>query len=273
MKCFILAILIANVVQYEAQTKNNVQPQQKKEHLNTSKSSETETASGFDVITAMHKAYKGGKWYRHFTFSQETNFYRNDSLVKTEVWHEASSSPGKLLIKFKTKDSPNGVIFADKKVHIFKENEKPRQRAMVHELTLTAFDVYFLEPKETCRLLDSLGFNLKIARKEKFENRNVWVIGAEKNDSISNQIWIDAERFYLHRLIHKQGSSLMDVILSDYKEMKAPGKKFNYYVATKVIFKVNGKLNMNETYYDIKFPNELPADYFNPDKFNSIKLE
>jgi len=228
---------------------------------------------GYEAIAAMHNAYAGGKWYKNFTFSQETKFYKEGKYEKTEIWHEASCSPGKLLIKFNSKDSKNGVVFENYMVHAFKENEKPVHKPMVHDLLLAAFDVYFLKQEETYRMFDSLGYNLKLVREDVYAERKVLVIGAPENDSLSNQIWIDKERFYLHRLIYKQGKAIRDVVLTDYVQMPASSKKEKYWVATKVVFKVNGQLNMEEKYYDIKFPKELSNDLFDPEKFNETKLE
>jgi hypothetical protein len=44
-------------------------------------------------------------------------------------------------------------------------------------------------------------------------------------------------------------------------------------VATRVVFKQNGIVNMTEKYFDIKFPKELSKDLFDPEKFNEVKLE
>jgi hypothetical protein len=222
---------------------------------------------GNDVIKAMYNAYSGGGWYKNFTFSQETHFIKDGKEDKMEVWHEAATFPGKLLIKFNTKDSKNGILFSNKKVNAYSEGKEPFSKPMIHDLLLAAFDVYFLKPSESTRLFDSLGYNLKIVREDVFGGRKVYVVGAEKNDSTSNQFWIDSERFYLHKMIYKQGANLRDVAFDDYQKMK------NYWVAKTVIFKQNGKLNMIENYYDIKFPKELAPELFIPEKFNDVKLD
>jgi photosystem II stability/assembly factor-like uncharacterized protein len=224
--------------------------------------------NGYDAVAAMRNAYAGGRWYRNFTFSQETRFYNKEGKTdKTEIWHEAFSAPGKLTIKFNTKDSKNGVIFENNKIHVFKENEPVKHKPFIHDLILAAFDVYFLKPYETTHLLDSLGYNLKIVREDVFEGRKVIVIGAAKGDLENNQIWIDAERFYLHRIISRKGTEIRDIIFGDYAKIE------DNWVAKKVTFKQNGRLNMVENYFDIKFPKELSKDIFDPEKYVEIKLE
>jgi hypothetical protein len=44
-------------------------------------------------------------------------------------------------------------------------------------------------------------------------------------------------------------------------------------VATKMVFKMNGQLDVTEKYFDIKFPKEFPPETFDPAKFNEVKLD
>lgn len=222
---------------------------------------------GTAVINAMYNAYTNNKWYKNFTFSQETHFLKDGKEEKMEIWHEAATFPGKLLIKFNTKDSKNGILFTDQKVFGFTEGKEPVSKPMIHELLLAAFDVYFYKPEKTVHIFDSLGYNLKIVREDVFAGRRVIVVGAQKNDSTGKQFWIDAERFYLHRIIYSKGSLVTDCIFSDYEKMKT------YWVAKTILFKQNGILTTVEKYYDINFPKELDPALFDPEKFNEVKLE
>lgn len=223
-------------------------------------------ANGNSLIKAMHTKYHN-KWYKHFTFSQNMEFYRNDSIVKKDVWHETASLPGNLLIKFETKDAKNGVIFSNFKVHSFRDGQNPQSSPMVHDLLLIGLDVYFLDPEKTIHILDSLGYNLSKIREDEFEGRKVIVVGADKGDLESRQFWIDAERLYMHRVIYKQKNKTNEVIFADYYKTK------NYWMAPTIIFKQNGKLNLIERYYDIKFPKFISEDFYKPEKFNTLVLE
>lgn len=221
--------------------------------------------NGNDLIKAMYHKYEG-KWYKYFTFSQNMEFYRNDSLIKKDVWHEAALFPGNLLIKFGEKNAMDGVLFSNFNVYSFQKDKEMQSAPMVHDLLLVGLDVYFYKPEFTCHLLDSLGYDLKKIREDVFEGRKVFVVGANKDDLESPQFWIDAERLYMHRIIYKKKGKVSDVIFADYEKMK------NYWVSKTIIFKQNGKLNLIERYYDIKFPKQIPTEYFDPSKFNSVIL-
>lgn len=221
--------------------------------------------TGTDVINAMYKKYDGGKkWYKHFSFTQDAVFYRNDSIIKTEVWHEIGSFPGYLAIKYDKKDSKNGVIFAVNKVYSIKDGVSKEPKTFIHDLILVGFDIYFLKPEVSCHLLDSLGYNLKEIHTDVFEGRKVYVVGAQPGDEKTPQFWVDAERLYLHRIIYKKKDNITDCVFGDYE--KADGN----WVSKKVTFKNNGKLQLIEKYYDLKFPKELNPDIFDPVKFAGI---
>lgn len=223
-------------------------------------------SDGNELIKAMHKAYAPEKWYKYFTFSQNMEFYRNDSVTRKDVWHEAYA-PGSLIIKFGSKDSKDGVLFSNFKATSFSQGSEPKSAQRVHDLLLVGLDVYFFDPIRTCKILDSLGYNMSKIHEETFEGRKVFVVGAEKGDTTSKQFWIDAERLYMHRIIYDQKGKINDVIFADYTKME------NYWMSKTIIFKTNGKLGLIERYYDIKFPKSLPPDWFDAKKFNEVVLE
>lgn len=222
--------------------------------------------NGTDVINAMYKKYDGGKkWYKYFSFTQDAIFYRNDSVIKTEVWHEVGSFPGYLAIKFDKKDSKDGVIFSVNKVYSIKDGVAKEPKSFIHDLILVGFDAYFLKPEVTTHLLDSIGYNLNEMHVDVFEGRKVYVVGAQPGDEKTPQFWIDAERFYMNRIIYKKKDNITDCVFSDYE--KVDGN----WVSKKVIFKNNGQIQLIEKYYDLKFPKELNPDIFNPTKFTEVK--
>jgi len=219
--------------------------------------------NGKDVINAMYKKYNG-HWYTHFTFTQDAFFYKDGKEDKKEVWHEAATFPGKLVIKYDSMTSRNGVVFANNTVTGIKDGIAKTPRLFIHDLLLVGFDVYFLQPELSCKILDSLGYDLNKVREDKFEGRDVYVVGAEKgNDSIP-QFWIDKERLYMHRIVYKKGKQ-MDVVFRDYVKMEG------YWVAKEVEFKSNGMLQMVEKYYNIKLPKNLNTEIFDPKQFLNAK--
>ena len=214
----------------------------------------------------MYDHYAPDKWYRYFTFSQDVEFYRNDSIIRRDVWHEAYA-PGSLIIKFGSKSSKNGRLYRDFTQYAFKEGEEPHSSPRIHELLLVGLDIYFFKPEQTVKILDSLGYDLSKIREDELEGRKVYVVGAEKGDGKSRQFWIDKERLYMHRITYEQKGKTNDVVFGDYVKMKGN------WVARTIIFKTDGKLSLIEKYFDIKFPKTLSEDWFKPEKFSEVVLE
>ncbi|HRD41037.1 MAG TPA: outer membrane lipoprotein-sorting protein, partial [Bacteroidia bacterium] len=73
--------------------------------------------------------------------------------------------------------------------------------------------------EQSCKILDSLGYNLNTVREDVFDGRAVYVVSAEKGNDTIPQFWIDKERLYMHRIIYKKGKQ-MDVVFSDYEKME-----------------------------------------------------
>lgn len=235
------ALIISSVINTKAQIKN-----------------------GNELITAMYNTYNG-KWYKNFTFTQDAIFYSEGKETRKEIWHEAASFPGKLVIKYDSMNSGNGVVFSNYTVVGIKNGIAKQPKPFIHDLLLVGFDLYFLPPETSIKILDSLGYNLKILREDYFEGRKCWVCGAEKNDSISNQFWIDQERLYMHNITYKKNQKTMNVVFTDYEKIKGN------WVSKKVIFKKNGITELIEKYYNIKFPQNLDQSIFESKYFLDAK--
>ncbi len=216
----------------------------------------------------MHDKYKTNKWYRNLSFSQNTFFFKNDTLVKTEIWHELLSSPGNLIIKYNTPNSTDGALFNDSKVYVFQKGKQIFNTNLLNELLLVGFDVYFSPPQKTISTLDSLGFDLSKLYSKNVNGRKTYVTGTtDSTDFVSPQIWIDVERLYLYRIIYKQRKNIRDVTFSRYELLK------NNWVATQIIFYENGKLQIKEDYFNITFPKKVNENLFNPTYFNQVSLK
>ncbi len=226
----------------------------------------TAPKNGYELVKSMYDKYEGGKkWYKNMTFVQDIIFYKEGKVEKKEVWFEALMAPGNLVIKHHSMNSKSGTVFANYKVCGLQDGKATEPKPFIHDLLLMGFDVYFLKPEQTTHYLDSLGYNNKLLREDVYNGRKVFVIGANKGDTISNQVWIDTERLYMHRIIYTKRNNVQDVVFGNYELMQ------KNWVAKSVSFKINGALMAEEKYYDIKFPKELNPDIFKPEKFAEAK--
>lgn len=96
--------------------------------------------NGYELIDRMYNANKS-TWYETLCFSQEVLHYRNDSIIATEVWHEAYQSPGNLIIKFNDRNSGTGLLFTNDSIYSFREGTLESVRHRIHDLVVLGLDI------------------------------------------------------------------------------------------------------------------------------------
>ncbi|NDK57233.1 LolA-like protein [Pontibacter fetidus] len=231
-----------------------------------SKPSQASTPTdGTAVIQQMYDRWQN-KWYPNFAFEQKAIFYKDDAITKEEVWQEIYSQPGNLHIRFNGFESGNGVIFKADSVYNFQGNQLKAKQHTIHPLVLLSFDVYFYTPATTIAKLKELNFDLSKITEAKWQGRDAYVIGTTNpNDSTTSQFWVDKERLYVVRVLTNNKGVARDVEINNYKEME------NYWVATEILFKTDGKLTLKEEYYNISFPKSVDMSIYNPEKFATAR--
>lgn len=221
--------------------------------------------SGEEVIKKMHKEWNG-KWGRNMRFDQNVYLYKNDSLVKEEVWQEILSSPQNLQIRFNGFETGNGILFRNDSVYHFTDGKLSRKEERVHHLLLLGFDVYFLPPSETLKKLKDLGFDLNKSFEKNTAAGTVYVVGTnDPEDSTSSQFWINKEKLYLEKVLLNRNGNISEVNMKNYQIIDS------YPVATEIDFYTNGELYMVEKYFDVSFPEHVDPAIFNPNNFPEMK--
>ena len=217
--------------------------------------------NGNDLIAAMNKKYSG-KWYRTLTFVQKTTTYRTDGTSGVETWYEAMSVPGKLRIDIAQEDKGNGMIFADGQIHSFRDGKLAGGRKLVHPLMVLGFDVYGQQVSTTVEQVRSLGIDLSVIRRDKWQGRDVYVVGAKAGDLTTPQFWVDKKNLYFVRLFEARGPaekrSIHETQFNKYEKIKGG------WVAPEVIFFVDGRKTILEEYTDMQADIELPSNLWDP---------
>ena len=260
-KYFFPAILIATATACSAAIQPSEEPWPEE--------SPTETiASSNDLIQKMRDRY-AGNWYRTLRFTQVNTFYTQSGGEQKSRWVQHLSVPGRLRIDFEPLSSKSGLLILNNRVTTFDNGRRvDSRRAIQAILTMTA-DVYAIPVDVTLRRLDSLKVDLGKFRRERFEKKRVYVIGAEEGDLESNQIWIDAEKLLLLRLIQqeKRGERTIvtDTRIGDYREIDG------YPIPHEFVSTRDGKPYFREEYENVRVNAELPAGIFDPARWASVR--
>lgn len=224
--------------------------------------------SGIEVLSMMQERYDG-KWYKNFTFTQETIFYgKNEEVVRTQAWYEAMNLPGKLAIKFDTKDSGNGILFNDGTQYGYVDGQKIQEFPTVHDLLVLGFDVYHQSVDSTANQLLVRGYDLEKVYEDEWQGREVYVVGVDEADSTKSQFWIDSERLvFVRNITIGRGNTIQEVQFNNYEKLGEG------WVSPEVIFKANGMLGLVEKYSEMEIPDTLNPDIFDPEKFAEAEWE
>lgn len=218
------------------------------------------------LVTEMRKRYDG-KWYKTLTFLQNNTRYTTDGREEKSQWMEYLSVPGKLRIEFLPRSAGDGLIFSNGRVHTFSGGTRIDTKRQIHPLILLTGDVYVLPPSVTLRRLDSLGVNRSRFRTDRWEGRRVYVSGAAPGDTLSNQLWVDADRLLLVRWIETQGTgarrTASDTRLGGYKNIDG------HAVPTEITVYRAGKPVFREVYADVRVNVPFSPALFQPARWKN----
>lgn len=216
--------------------------------------------SGEAVLRAMKTKYDGS-WYRTLTFVQTTIQHRPDGGIDTTTWLEAMELPGKLRIDIGENTSGNVLLFRNDSLYVYNDGSRINARPTFHPLLILGFDVYFLPTEMAVSKLDSLGFDLTKVHESTWQDRDVYVVGADEGDLSPNQFWIDRERLYFVRMIQNVGpnqSISQDVHFNSYEKIGGG------WVSPEVLFYADSTLALEERYFNMTANPDLDENLFDP---------
>jgi outer membrane lipoprotein-sorting protein len=213
--------------------------------------------TGEQTLLRMHNRY-AGKWYRTFTFIQQTGIYRNDSLQRTATWYEAAKFPHNLRIDMEDPKNGNATIYRKDSTYRFQNGNLARATAGTNPFVFLIGGLYSVSFDSARKYLQAEGFDLSRGYSTNWKGRKALVMGAAESDTTTKQLWVDAEHLYILRYIEKTRGTVMDVHMS--KQVRIGGG----WTETWVEFYFDGKLRQTEQYSDMKADRPLDDQLFDP---------
>jgi hypothetical protein len=221
--------------------------------------------SGEELVRQMHDRY-AGKWYRNLTFVQTTTLPGRPQ----ETWYEAGTIPGKLRIDIAPLDSMKAFLYVGDSSIVFEGGKRVAARPDRNLLMTLGFDVYGQPPDTTIAQLKAQSMDLGKIREDTWNGTKVWVVGADKGDTTTNQFWIEQKRLLFVRLIEAHPSqknpseppNLLDITFENYQPL---GKG---WVAPRCVIKANGKEVQREEYRNIRADVKLQPDLYDTETYH-----
>lgn len=220
-----------------------------------------EPQKGYELIEQMYNANKSN-WYETLCFSQEVFNYRNDSIIATEIWHEAYQSPGNLIIKFNDWTSGTGLLFTNDTIYSFRDDTLESVRYRIHDLVVLGLDINNIPPEATAERAVKCGYNLDLIAEGQCMGQDAWIVG----DTLSTCFWVDRESLLFLKMRRRSGDNSREVEFAAYESING------FPVATEIRFYDSaGTLDMVEKYFNITPGCRVPSGTYSPAKFNNAR--
>ncbi|HEU4884379.1 MAG TPA: hypothetical protein VFT45_19135 [Longimicrobium sp.] len=209
------------------------------------------------LVQAMHDRY-AGSWYQTLSFTQATTRTFPDS-THTEIWREWAAIPGRLRIEMGEPAEGRVAIFARDSAYSLQHGRVVRRSDRMNPLMTVGFDVYRQAPERTLDQLRRQGFDVSRFHRDTLEGTPVYVIGAERGDTTSKQVAIEAERLLFMRLLDPaptQPGVMQHIWFRRYEPLQGG------WIAPEVEILVGGRRVFHEVYSDIRANDALDAGMF-----------
>jgi hypothetical protein len=209
------------------------------------------------LLKKMYDRYHN-KWHASLSFTQTTERYRNDSLVKTDTWYERISYPDMLRIDFGKLNSSDGIIFRRDSTYRFTNNKITRAVKNENDLILYLGGFYFVPFDEGIAHFKKLNYDLSKFHATTWKGKPVYVIGADKDGEKVNQLWIDQEKLVPVRFFKYENNSKEEGTFEDQVALK------DAWSETKCAFYIDDHLLQIEKYRDLKPGGPIDRSIFEP---------
>ena len=188
--------------------------------------------NGLEVIGAIKRAHPSRE-LRSLAFTVRTTEHRASG-ERLRVSRSYARLPGKYRVTRLPTNLRSGLVRDRQWLSVFERGQRVASVRRLDLSTLLAYDVFAQSLDTTLIWLDSARVRFGIARRDYFEGKDVWVVGAEDGDSRSTQFWVDAFRWRLVRVIQRDPRSPDDVLdtwfteFQEYLDVPIPVRSVTY---------------------------------------------
>lgn len=173
--------------------------------------------NGLEVIGWMRHTHPS-RDLKTLTFMQTAVLESGD----TARWLVAAALPGRLRAEALPSSQRSGSIRVRQRLSVFERGRRVANVSGVDLAALLAYDVFAQSIDTTIMWLDSSRVRFGLARRDYFQGRDVWVVGAFAGDTTSDQFWVDSRHWRVVRVIQRdpQSNAINDVRFVDWVELE-----------------------------------------------------
>ena len=220
--------------------------------------------NGLEVIGAMHRAHPANE-LRAVRFIATIR----EALVDTTRVRTATalvSFPGKFRLEYWA--SRSGVVRDRERLAVFEGGRRVAATSRIDLAQLLAYDVYAQRIDLSIQSLDVARVRLGLMRRDRWDGRDVWVVGADEGDTLSTQFWVEDDRWRVLRVIQRdprRPADRLDIRFRDFDDvMRVP-------LPTRIDVYRNGQLAQEQTITDLTPNPSVPRRAFDLARWRDLK--
>ncbi|MEO7086016.1 MAG: hypothetical protein ABI442_06780 [Gemmatimonadaceae bacterium] len=217
--------------------------------------------SGPALLRAIHDRY-ASTWYHTLTFTQKTTLSLASGGEMVQTWYEAGEIPGKLRIDTDL-GSKGGVLYARDSTYSFANGKLVKADSGMNELLVLGFDIYSQPVARSETILRHLGFDLSKIHEATWQGEPVYVVGAERGDTVSRQFWATRDNLLFVRELTHTRAGRAEFRFNKY--VRSNGG----WVASEVEQIINGKRRVLEEYSNIRTNVPLSQGLLDPKQWST----
>ena len=222
--------------------------------------------NGLEVVGAMRRAHPVGE-LRSVSFTA-TIKEPGEDIIRTRTATAMVSFPGRYRLAYRSLRS--GLVRNRERLAVFEAGKRVAQSSRVDVAHLLAYDVFAQRIDSTILWLDIARVRLGVMRRDRWDGRDVWVVGAPDGDTLSTQFWVDDDRWRVLRVIQRdprRPADRLDIRFRDFDHvMRVP-------LPTRIDVYRNGRLVQEQLITDLTANPSVPNRAFDLQRWRDVRVD
>jgi hypothetical protein len=221
--------------------------------------------NGLEVVGAMRRANPTGP-LTAVSFTATVREPREDT-TRVRTATGVVSFPGKYRLAYWS--SRSGVIRDRERLAVFDAGKRVVSNSRVDLVQLLAYDVFAQRIDSTIMWLDIARVRLGLLRRDRWDGRDVWVVGAAEGDTTSTQFWVDDDRWRVVRVIQRDPRRPADRLDVRFREFDSV---LRVPLPTRIEILRNGRVVQEQTITDLTANPTVPSNAFDLRRWRDVRV-
>ena len=221
--------------------------------------------NGLEVIGALRRAHPS-RALKSIAFTMVSERSERPTPAQTRA---VAALPGKFRLTTLPATRRTGSVRNQQRLAIFERGRRVATRDRVDLATLLAYDVFAQGVDTTIRWLDQARVRYAVSRRDRFEGRDVWVVGAAPGDTVSPQFWVDEDGWRVVRVIQRDPAAparSVDVRFPEFTTV------LDIPVPARVDIYRDGSLVERQTITNVLVNPTVPASAFDVTRWRDVRV-